>query len=438
MRIKLICPTSYDLDNKLIKFKQATLPPLSILYLAGLTPKKHDVEVLDECVQTIDFDEPVDLVGITCMTFTAKRAYEIADEFRQRQVKVVIGGIHASSSVEEALEHADSVVIGEADDLWPKVLQDASNGNLEKTYTSKRRDQMDNLSRPRFELLDTTKYIRLPFRRSPIIPIQTARGCPFDCEFCSVSRFWGKRVRFRPIKDVIAEISASHADTLFFTDDNFIVNAQRTLELCDALTHLRIKYICQIDSLAFRHPEIIEALKKSGCFMAFVGFESIYKNNLKDVNKAFNEPNNYTTLIKMLHRNKINVYASIIFGFERDNPRKVKETVKFLIDEKVSLASFFRLTPFPGTGLFERLDQQGVLIDRKWWLKRGGGLGALVKYADNPHTGEELTSLGMKYFYSWPSIFKRFFPPRSFFLDVLPFNLHAYKKLKKYDKTTIL
>ncbi|UCB48814.1 MAG: B12-binding domain-containing radical SAM protein [Deltaproteobacteria bacterium] len=438
MRIKLICPTSYDLDNKLIKVRQATLPPLSILYLAGLTPKKHDVEVLDECVQAIDFDETVDLVGITCMTFTAKRAYQIADAFRERHVKVVMGGIHASSSVEEALEHADSVVIGEADDLWPKVLQDASNGNLEKTYTSKKRDSIDNLPRPMFELLDATKYIRLPFRRSPIIPIQSARGCPFDCEFCSVSRFWGKKVRFRPIRDVIEEISTSHADTLFFTDDNFIANAQRTLELCEALTPLGIKYICQIDSLAFRHPEIIEALKKSGCFMAFVGFESIYKNNLENVNKAFNEPDNYAKLIKMLHRNKISVYASIIFGFERDDPGKVRETVKFLIDEKVSLASFFRLTPFPGTRLFERLDQQGVLTDRKWWLKRGGGLGALIKYPDNPHTGEELTSMAMKYFYSWQSILKRFFPAKGFSLDVLPLNLQAYKRVRKYHKTTIL
>ena len=341
MRVKLICPTSYDLDNKLITVKQATLPPLSILYLAGLTPKEHDVQVLDECVQAIDFDEGVDLVGITSMTFTSKRAYQIADEFRGRGVKVVMGGIHASSEVQEALEHADSVVIGEADDLWTKVLEDASAGNLEKTYTSRRRDQLDNLPLPRFDLLDTTKYLHLPFRQSPIMPIQTARGCPFDCEFCSVSRYWGKTVRFRPIRDVIDEISESKADTVFFTDDNFVANSKRSLELCDALTSLKIKYICQIDSLAFKHPEIIEALKKSGCFMAFVGFESIYKNNLNDVNKGFNEPNNYSKLIKMLHKNKISVYASIILGFERDDPRKVKETVQFLTDEKVALASFF-------------------------------------------------------------------------------------------------
>ncbi|MGD2268805.1 MAG: radical SAM protein [Desulfobacterales bacterium] len=438
MRIKLICPTSYDLNNKLIKVKRATLPPLSILYLAGLTPAEHDVKIVDECVQTIDFDEPVDIVGITSMTFTAKRAYQIADEFRKRNVKVIIGGIHASSLVEEALGHADTVVIGEADDLWENVLQDASNGKLKRTYMNNAKVALDNLPSPRFDLLDATRYVRLPFRRSPILPVQTARGCPYNCEFCSVSKFWGNKIRFRPIKDIINEIHRSKADTIFFTDDNFVADSKRTLELCDALSHLKIKYICQIDSLAFKKLETMRALKKSGCFMAFVGFESIYENNLKNVKKDFNKPNNYSRLIKMLHSNKINVYASIIFGFEKDSPEKVRETVKFFIHQKVGLASFFRLTPLPNTRLFERLDEKGLLIDRKWWLTRGEGKEALIKYPNNPYTGEELTSLAMKQFYSRKSIFKRFFPLKIFCLDALLFNFNAYKRVKKYNKTTIL
>lgn len=438
MKIKLICPTSYDLDNKLIKFKKATLPPLSILYIAGLTPEGHDVKVLDESVQMIDFDEPVDLVGITAMTFTAKRAYQIADEFRKRNVKVIMGGIHVSSLPEEALEHADSVVIGEADSLWCTVLQDLSNDELKKTYKNGRMDQLDNLPSPRFDLLDTTKYVRLPFRRSPNIPIQTARGCPFNCEFCSVSKFWGNKLRFRPISDIVNEIAQSKADTVFFTDDNFVANPQRTLELCNALSPLGIKYICQIDSLAFKHPEIIKALKKSGCFMTFIGFESINHNTLSNISKGFNKPDNYPILINMLHRNKINVYASIILGFEKDDPASAKETAEFFINQKVGLASFFRLTPLPGTRLFERLEKQGFMIDNKWWLSRGEGRESLVKYPDNPYTGEELTSIAMKHFYSWKSIFKRFLPFKIFYLDVLPFNYNSYKKVRAYSKTTIL
>jgi radical SAM superfamily enzyme YgiQ (UPF0313 family) len=438
MKIKLICPTPYDLNNRLIKVKQATIPPLSVLYLAGLTPKEHDIRIVDECVQSIDFDEPVNLIGISVMSSTAKRSYEIADEFRRRNVKVIMGGIHASSVVEEALEHADAVVIGEADDSWKIVLQDASHDKLKKTYQYKRKDPLDNLPHPRFDLLDISKYIRLPFRRSPLLPIQTARGCPFNCEFCTVSKFWGNKVRFRPIKDVVNEITMSNADTVFFTDDNFIANPKRALELCDALSRLKIKYLCQIDSLAFKYPEIIKALKKSGCFMVFVGFESINKNNLKNVNKGFNKPETYPELIKMLHRNKINVYASIILGFENDDPKTAKATVNFLIKQKVGMASFFRLTPFPDTRLYERLDTQGVLIDKKWWLTRNEHVGELIKYPNNPYTPGELTAIARKHFYSRKSILKRFFPLHIFKLEVLPFNIASYKKIKKYSNVTIL
>jgi radical SAM superfamily enzyme YgiQ (UPF0313 family) len=438
MKIKLICPTPYDLNNKLIKIKQATIPPLSILYIAGLTPKEHDIKIIDECVQSIDFDEPIDFVGISSMTSTAKRAYEIADGFRKRNVKVIMGGIHASSVVKEALEHADTVVIGEADDSWNEVLQDTSNGKLKRTYTYKRKDPLDNLPHPRFDLLDTTKYLHLPFRRSPIIPIQTARGCPFSCDFCTVSKFWGDKIRFRPVKDIVNEIAMSNADTVFFTDDNFVANPKRTLELCNALSHLKIKYLCQIDSLAFKYPDIIKALKKSGCFMVFVGLESINKKNLKDSNKGFNKPETYPKLIKILHRNKINIFASIILGFENDDTETAKETANFLIGQKVEMASFFRLTPFPDTRLFERLDAQGVLIDRKWWLTRDENVGELIKYPNNPHTSGELKNIAMRRFFSWLSIIKRFFPFNLFKLDALPFNIVTHWKVKKLSRSTVL
>jgi radical SAM superfamily enzyme YgiQ (UPF0313 family) len=438
MKIKLICPTTYELDHKLIKLKKATVPPLSILYIAGLTPKEHNVKIVDECVQSIDFDEPVDLVGISVMSSTAKRAYEIADEFRRRNVTVVMGGIHASSVVEEALEHANTVVIGEADDSWKIVLQDASNGKLKRTYKYKRKDPLDNLPHPRFDLLDTNKYIRLPFRRSPNIPVQTARGCPFNCDFCTVSKFWGNKIRFRPIKEVIDEITLSNADTVFFTDDNFVANPRRTLELCDALSRLKIKYFCQIDSLAFKHPEIIQGLKKSGCFMVFVGFESINKENLKTINKGFNEPKDYQTLIKMFHRNKVNVHACCILGFEKDDPKTAEETVNFLIKQKVEMASFFRLTPLPGTRLLERMTAQGVLKDNQWWLTKDVAVQELITYPNNPYTPGQLKSIANEQFFSWKSILKRFVPPHFFKLDALILNIITHEKVKKFKKSTVL
>jgi radical SAM superfamily enzyme YgiQ (UPF0313 family) len=268
--------------------------------------------------------------------------------------------------------------------------------------------------------------------------IQTARGCPFNCEFCSVSKFWGNKIRFRPIQDVVDEITMSNTDTVFFADDNFAADQNRTLALCDALSPLKIKYMCQIDSLAFRYPKIIKALKKSGCLMAFVGLESINRNNLKTIDKDFNKPENYPKLLKMFHRHKINVHACIILGFENDNPKVSRETVNFLIKQKVEMASFFRLTPFPDTRLFERLNKQGILIDEKWWLTKNVGVEELIKYPNNPYTPGELTYIAKKYFFSWKSIVKRFFPPKIFTIDALALNIITHKKIKEFKTSTVL
>jgi radical SAM superfamily enzyme YgiQ (UPF0313 family) len=438
MRIKIISPTSIDPSNQLIKLRRATAPPLSIFHLAGLTPREHEVEVVDDTVQEPGFEDSVDLVALTSTTSAIKRAYQIAGEFRRRKVKVVMGGIHATMLPDEALEHADSVVLGEAEDVWPQVIADSQQGTLQRIYRGARRESLENLPFPRFDLLDHSKYIRLPFRKSPIIPIQTARGCPHLCDFCSVSKFWGRRMRFRPVDNVVAEIRASGADIFFFTDDNFVANPRRTLELAEALTPLNIRYICQIDSLAHRQPEVIRAIAQSGCFLAFVGFESLSVKTLNNANKVFNDPTHYADLIGILHKHGINVYASFIMGFEQDNLESARATVDFLIEQKVSLASFFRLTPYPGTGVYDRLARDGFLPDKTWWLKRGEGVPNVVLYPQNPHTGEELSSLSMRRFFSWSSILKRFFPFPPFKIPLLGLNWYTHQKVMRFNKNTIL
>jgi radical SAM superfamily enzyme YgiQ (UPF0313 family) len=250
--------------------------------------------------------------------------------------------------------------------------------------------------------------------------------------------FWGRKMRFRPVDDVCAEIKYSGADTVFFTDDNFVAYPRRTKELAEALTPLNIRYICQIDTLAYQQPEIIRAVARSGCFLVFVGFESLSEKNLAAVNKVFNHPSHYPELISILHKHGINVYASLIMGFEHDTPDTARATVDFLIGQKVSLASFFRPTPYPGTGLYERLARDGFLLDRKWWLKQGEDLQSVVRYPENPHAWEELSSLAMRRFFSLRSILRRFFPFRPSKIAFMGLNWYAYRKLKRFNKVTIL
>ncbi len=407
MRIKLISAALCDKNGNPIRQKKASAPSLTIYYLASMVPKRHIVSVLDENIEDINFDEPLDLVGITVLTQTAKRAYEIADGFRKRGVTTVMGGIHASFLPYEVSKHADAVVIGEAEDSWPKLINDFENKKLDKIYQNPRSECLDDLPHPRYDLIDYSKYIRMPFRRSPFIPLQTQRGCPHDCDFCAVTKFWGNKLRYRPITNIMDEIKLSDADTFFFTDDNFIGNYKRTEELCQALIPLKIKYVCFLDTTCFRKPDLIKLLARSGCTACFIGFETLSKDNLKEAKKSFCKPEEYESLFRLLHKNGISIYASMIFGFDNDNPVLVRDTVKFLIKQKATLCAFYALTPLPGSVLYERLKQDRRLLDNEWWLAPAVGWGNKIKYKDGQFNGYELCQMAARQFFSWPSIVKR-------------------------------
>jgi radical SAM superfamily enzyme YgiQ (UPF0313 family) len=416
MHIRIILPSFYDEHGKLVKSKKVFVPCVTIRYLAALVPKQHRVSVVEESVEEIDFDEKVDLVGITVQTFSADRAYDIAAEYRKRGMTVVLGGIHVTAVPDEAALRADAIVIGEAEDTWPELIHDFENNRLQKRYEKPARDSLGNLPHPRFDLMDPKKYIRSFFSPMPLIPIQTGRGCSHDCDFCATTKFYGAKIRHRPIEDILAEIKSSKGHTFFFVDDNLTADYKWAKEFFKALKPLQIRYHCQMDTLVHRKPELVELAANSGCFHAYVGFESQDPEVLKSVNKRFNQPQEYKNVFRLLDKYNIACYASFIVGFDNDTMEGMEYTVNFLIEQKAAFAAFFPLCPFPGTPLYQRLKDNNRLFFDDWWLHKREFREKMnyvgIRYADNQIPGYILSRQALHDFYSYSSIVKRFLPPR--------------------------
>lgn len=268
----------------------------------NITPVRHssccssvntdDIElsVTDEYIETIDFDEDVDLVGITASTCHAPRAHQIADEFRKRGKSVVMGGIHATALPNEALQHADSVVVGEAENIWEKVIRDFQKNKLDSVYKCDVFPDLKKLVIPRFDLTNSDKCIKALFAETPAIPISTTRGCPFNCSFCSVTKFFGIKYRLKPIENVLKEMEALDANDFFFIDDNMMANHKYSEQLFREMIPLKIRWFSQFSTLVLQKPQLVELAGESGCHEVILGIESIDEKNLKSVNKLFNKP----------------------------------------------------------------------------------------------------------------------------------------------------
>jgi radical SAM superfamily enzyme YgiQ (UPF0313 family) len=237
---------------------KAYSPPLNLCMIDACTPEDIEISITDECVKPIDFNKDVDLVGLTAYTNTAPRAYQVADAFRSRKVPVVIGGIHASTLPDEALEHCDSVVVGEAEEAWQRVIADFRSGHLESLYRNERFVSLEGLPRPRRDLINPDDYVT-------INTVQTTRGCPHNCSFCSVTRFNGKTYRFRPINEVVEEIESLPSKNVFIIDDNIFSYRARTLKLFKALASVGIRWGSQCTISIAHDPETLELAARSGC-----------------------------------------------------------------------------------------------------------------------------------------------------------------------------
>jgi radical SAM superfamily enzyme YgiQ (UPF0313 family) len=333
--------------------------PLNLCMVAAYTPVDVEVSITDECVGPIDFERDVDLVALTAYTNSAPRAYEIADAFRRRGVPVVMGGVHASTLPEEALEHCDAVVVGEAEGAWQRLISDLSHGRLQRTYQNGRLASLEDLTIPRRDLLVTDNYVT-------INTIQTTRGCPHNCSFCSVTRFNGKSYRFRPIHEVIREIETLPSRNVFIVDDNIFSHPGRTRKLFEALVPLQIRWGSQCVISVAHDPEMLELAARSGCIGLAIGFESFCRESLEGAHKRFNDPDQFYRAIETIKSYGILIWGSFVLGFDEDDEQGLERTVQMAKGSGLDFACFNFLTPLPGTAVYEEFEKEGRLTSRDW------------------------------------------------------------------------
>jgi radical SAM superfamily enzyme YgiQ (UPF0313 family) len=410
MKILLVHPKRRGKHNYVGKIK-AFIPPLTLSVLAGLTPKGIAVELCDESVDEVNFNTDADLIGITGITSQINRGYEIADIFRKKGKKVVMGGIHVSALPYEAKEHADSIVIGEAEDLWEGIIEDFRNDCLKEEYKADTYTDFKKMVIPRYDLLKLNRYRSSTGTDIPRLPIQASRGCPFNCKFCSVTKFWGPKIRTKPLENVEKEllrIRSLGTNRIFFTDDNFIADISYTKNLLGLLGKYNFSWICQVSTNIYRHENLINEMSKAGCTGVYMGIESFSEENLENINKKFNKIEDYENLFKLLNKSNIRVTASIIIGLDGDTRENLHDMVQQLIHLKVCQALFYILMPLPGTKLREEFLKKNRITDLNWDHLNG------TKVTFNPKSfrSDELQDYYWELynkFYSFKSIIRRLF-----------------------------
>ena len=389
------------------------MEPLGLAILSSLTPPEIEKKFFDDRLEEIPYDESTDLVAINAETYTAKRAYQIAAKYKQRNVPVVMGGYHPTLMPEEAAEHVDAIVIGEAEQIWEILLNDFKNKQLKKFYKSSTKTSLNNIF-PDRSLFKDKKYF-------PVTLIETGRGCKFNCEFCSINAFYKRTYSTRPIDNIIDEIKRTRAKRIFFVDDNIVNDRNFAFELFKRLIPLKINWISQASMHIHNDDQLLALMKKSGCRGVLIGFESLNKENLEVMGKHVNNvQNGYEKVVAQFHKHKMAIYGTFIFGYN-DTPDSFKKAYDFALKNKLFYAAFNHLVPFPGTSLYEKLKREGKLLFNKWWLDSGCYFGNIYFKPKNL-TPEKLEQLCYKYrykFFSLASIIKRSFNFRVYWQDII-------------------
>jgi len=399
MNIKLVSPrmSLRPMDSAL---KRLMSPPLPLVIIASLTPKEHTVWIEDENIREIDFSDRPDLVGISVNVDTSERAFEIAQRYRAKGIKVVLGGIHASANPDLMLRNCDSVVIGEAEEVWGDLLNDVAGNRLKRIYTNDSVTDLKNVPLPDWRFVDSAKYLY----RNVIV---TSRGCPFKCDFCyNSSDYVSSPFRNRPLGDVLKEIANFGTKQILIIDDNFIGNIEWTRQFVEAINGKGYIWHAAVSANIVHHPALIREFAQSGCRSLFIGFESINEGSVLSVGKRQNKVKEYETLIACLHENGIMVNASMVFGFDDDAPSVFKDTLDWLVRNKVETMTAHILTPYPGTVLYKQLLAENRITE----FSPAKYNTSNVVFRPKNMTAEELRNgyLWMyKEFYSFQNILKR-------------------------------
>ncbi len=418
MKLTIVHPCVGRIPGKSY-IKSWQMEPLAPAYLAALRPADCEVAFWDDRLEEIPYDEPTDIVAISVETYTAKRAYQIATEYRRRGVPVVMGGFHTTLIPDEVMRYAEAIVIGEAEQTFPQLMEDFRNGCMKKVYRTEGRSDIREIF-PDRSIFRGKRYLKIGL-------VEAARGCTFKCEFCAVTSYFDASQTRRSTENILREIEEMKEtkDLFFFVDDNIASYPKEAKEFYKALTPLNIRWVSQASITMSYDDELLQIMQDSGCQGVLVGFESLNKKNLESMNKKFNSARGgFEPALAQFKKYGIRLYATFIFGYENDSLESFKDTVDFCKKHKIYMAAFNHLTPFPGTPLYEKLEKEGKLLYDKWWMDERYQYGQVpFKTPIPPDVIKDECVKARKSFYSVPSIFKRMFDSTN---AGSPFMLYAY------------
>lgn len=401
MRITFIVPAIGKKSNEKY-LKSWLMEPLTIAVLNKLTPKKYDRIFFDDRIENIDFDVDTDVVVITVETYTARRAYEVARRYKEKGKLIIMGGYHATLMPDDVKEYADIVIKGNAEEVWEQVLEDVENKNYKAMY--------EGNTCLEYGLPDRSIYKDKVKKYLPISLIEIGRGCHHNCEFCSINAYYKGKYKHRKLEDIIEEIKQSKNKVFFFVDDSIFSDKEFAKQLFTEVAKLNIIWVTQVTLDIARDEDVLKLMKKSGCEMILIGFESIDPKNLEQMNKTWTTKlGERDELVERIHKNGISIYASFVFGFDFDNEESFKNNLEFCNKHQFYVTAFNHLLAFPNTETYDRFKRDGRLHEDRWWLTEGYTFGT-ISFQPKLISHEQLRKLCKLYktkYYRFGSIFRR-------------------------------